>query len=159
MPQRLLTLVNWSIFHYWHFVTGFFFAFFSYFEEIKGNFHVMFAAFAIDLFIGILASKRIRKEKFSMTKFFVAMYRLLISVAIVMLLFANDKVTNQNTVDLANITSWLITGFLTYSVAENGYALTGGKLFLAVKSVIRKKVEDNTGISIDKLNGEMYDKD
>jgi hypothetical protein len=152
MPQRLITLINWSSDHYWNFVTGVFFAFISYFAEIKGAFHVMFVAFILDLILGILASKISRKEKFSMLKLFIAFERMFISYALVMLLFAMDKEMHQDTVNLANIASWLITGFLAYSAAENGYQLTGGKIFLSVKTLISKKVQENTGIEIEPSN-------
>jgi len=149
MPHRLITMVNWTYAHYWNLVTGVFFAFLSYFAEMKGAFHVMFAAFIVDLITGILTSKIIRKERFSMRKFFVAFERMVISYALVMLLYAMDKEMHQETLSLANISSWLITGFLAYSAAENGYQLTGGKLFLSVKTLIRKKVQENTGIEIE----------
>ena len=159
MPQRLLTLVNWSVAHYWNLVSGFFFAFLAYFGELKGTFHVMFAAFLFDLALGIWASKKIRKEKFSMDKFFTALFRMGIAGLVVLIFFAADKEMGQEMVSTSNIISYLVTGFLMYSAAKNGYELTGGKLFLKLMQAINKKVEDNTGISIDKLNGEMYDKD
>jgi len=149
MPQRIITMINWTYAHYWNFVTGVFFAFLSYFAEMKGAFHVMFAAFIVDLITGILASKITRKERFSMRKFFVAFERMLITYALVMILYAMDREMHQDTFSLANISSWLITGFLAYSAAENGYQLTGGKLFLSVKTMIRKKVQENTGIEIE----------
>lgn len=152
MPQRLITIINWSSDHYWNFVTGLFFAFISYFAELKGAFHVMFVAFILDLCLGILASKAARKEKFSMRKLFIAFERMVIAYALVMLLYAMDKEMKQDTFSLANISGWLITGFLVYSAAENGYELTGGKLFLSLKSLIRKKVQDNTGIDIEETN-------
>jgi FtsH-binding integral membrane protein len=149
MPQRILVVMNWTYAHYWNFVTGIFFAFMSYFAEMKGAFHVMFAAFIIDLFVGIGASKKIRKEKFSMEKFFTALLRMVIAYALVMLLYAMDKEMHQETLSLANISSWLVSGFLAFSIADNGFKVTGGRLFLNLKTFIRKKVEDNTGINLD----------
>jgi hypothetical protein len=152
MPQRIILLINWSTDHYWNFVTGVFFAFISYFAELKGAFHVMFAAFLLDLCLGILASKTARKERFSMRKLFIAFERMVIAYALVMLLYAMDREMKQDTFSLANISAWLVTGFLAYSAAENGYEVTGGKLFLTIKSLIRKKVQDNTGIDIEQTN-------
>ena len=149
MPHRIITMINWTYAHYWNFVSGVFFAFLSYFAEMKGAFHVMFAAFIIDLFLGIIASKKVRKEKFSMEKFFTALLRMVIAYALVMLLYAMDKEMHQETLSLANISSWLVSGFLAFSIADNGFKLTGGRLFLSVKTMIRKKVQENTGIEIE----------
>jgi FtsH-binding integral membrane protein len=149
MPHRLITMINWTYAHYWNLVTGVFFAFLSYFAEMKGAFHVMFAAFILDLFVGIGASKKIRKEKFSMEKFFTALLRMVIAYALVMLLYAMDKEMHQETLSLANISSWLVSGFLAFSIADNGFKVTGGRLFLSVKTMIRKKVQENTGIEIE----------
>ena len=148
MPQRIITLLNWSSDHYWHFVSGVFFAFLSYFSEMEGAFLVMFACFVIDMILGILASKIMRKQKFSMQKAFTALYRMLISYTLVMLLYAMDKEMNQQAFSMSNIAAWLISGFLIYSAAENGFELTGGKLFLSIKTLIKKKVQENTGIDI-----------
>lgn len=148
MPQRIIAALNWSVDHYWNIVTAIFFAVLSYFADIKGAFHVMFAAFTVDMVLGIMASKKIKNEKFSMTKFFLAIYRMMISTALVMLLFAMDKEMHQDTVSLANGVAWLISGFLAYSAAENGYQLTGVKLFLSIKKQIKKKVKDVTGFNI-----------
>jgi FtsH-binding integral membrane protein len=149
MPHRIITIINWTYAHYWNFVSGVFFAFLSYFAEMQGAFHVMFAAFILDLFVGIGASKKIRKEKFSMEKFFTALLRMVIAYALVMLLYAMDKEMHQETLSLANISSWLVSGFLAFSIADNGFKVTGGRLFLSVKTMIRKKVQENTGIEIE----------
>ena len=149
MTHRIFLLAQWTVDHYWNFVTGIFFAFISYFAEIKGAFHVMFAAFMIDMAVGIWAAKKIRGERFSMHKFFLAFKRMLISYALVMLLYSMDREMHQDTLSLANMSSWIISGFLIYSIAENGFEITGGRLFLIIKSLIGKKVKDNTGINIE----------
>jgi drug/metabolite transporter (DMT)-like permease len=149
MPQRLVPLINWTFDHYWNFVTGLFFAFIGYFSDMKGAFHVMFCAFILDLALGIRASKKIRKERFSMERFFTAVLRMAIAFALIMLLFAMDKEMHQDTVSLAYAAAWLVTGFLAYSAADNGFQITGGVLFLNMKKFIGKKFQDNTGIDIE----------
>lgn len=152
MPQRLVIFINWTENHLWDFVSGVFFVFLSYFAELKGAFHVMFAAFLLDLVLGIWASKRIRKERFSMDKFFVAILRMCISYSLVMLLYAMDKEMKQETVSLANITAWMVTGSLIYSAAKNGFQITSSKIFLKIMELINKKVQDNTGMDIEEQN-------
>lgn len=149
MPQRLTIMLNWWSDHFWNTVAGFFFAIIAYFAEIKGAVHVMWSAFLIDLFIGIIASYQVKKEKFSMKKAFVALERMIIATVVVMLLYAVDKEMNQNIVSMYNIVAWVITGFMIYSIAENGFQMTGGKLFLVIKSLLRKKVQDNTGVDLE----------
>lgn len=158
MPQRLVTLVDWSFAHYWNIVTGLFFAFMGYFTEMKGAFHVMFAAFILDIFLGIIASRSIKKEKFSMHKFFIGIKRMLISYALVMLLFAMDKEMHQHTINLADTAAWIITGFLIYSAADNGFQITGNKIFMALKTFVHDKVQENAGIDIDKSNDQPSQK-
>ena len=149
MRARLDLFSDWINEHVWHFVTGFFLAFLSYFAELKGAFHVMFAAFIIDMILGVIVSQRKNAHGFKMAKFFIAVERMLISFALVMILYAMDREMNQDTVSLANISSWLISGFLVYSAAENGFILTGNKLFLTLMKWIKDKVQSNTGVNID----------
>lgn len=151
MPQRILALVNWWSDHFYNFLSGLFLACITYFAEIKGTVVVMLAAFALDLVLGIYAAKKVKHEKFSMNKFFVAVERMLIACLLIMLLFAMGKEMEIGA-ELYKFGAWMITGFVGYSAAENGYQITGGKFFLALKELLKKKVEDNTGIDIDKTN-------
>ena len=149
MPYRIILLLNWYTAHIWNFIASVFFAFFAYFTDLKGAFHVMFASFVIDIIVGVWHSVSIKQLKFSMYKFFIAIKRMLIAFALVMLLYAADKEMGQDTVRMSKTVGYLITGFVIYSIAENGYKITGGRLFISIKSMIRKKVQDNTGIDID----------
>jgi len=109
----------------------------------------MFACFVIDIGVGIWHSVSVKKLPFSTYRFFVALKRMLIAFALVMLLFAADKEMGQNVVSMSKTIGYLVSGFLIYSIAQNGYRLTGGLVFLSVQSLIKKKVKDNTGIDIE----------
>jgi hypothetical protein len=61
--------------------------------------------------------------------------------------------------ELYNLVAWIISGAFGYSAIVNGYKLTGGKVLLLIKESINKKIKDNTGINMDKLDGGMYDND
>ena len=148
MPHRLVLIINWWNDHICNFIAAILLAIITYFADIKGPIVVMFAAFCFDLLLGIIASRKIDKEKFKMDKFFVAIERIVIACLMIMLLFAMGK-EMQIAVDLYKFAAWMVTGFIGYSAAENGYRLTGGKFFLAIKNIISKKVEENTGIDID----------
>jgi len=148
MPQRLIIIINWWSDHLGNFIAAVFLAIITYFAEIKGTIVVMFAAFCLDLLLGIIASRKVDKEKFKMSKFFTAIERIMIACLLIMLLFSMGK-EMRIAVDLYNFAAWMVTGFILYSAAENGYRMTGGKFFLMIKNLIRKKVEENTGIDID----------
>ena len=90
-----------------------------------------------------------------MHKFFVGIKRMLISYALVMLLFAMDKEMHQDTINLADSAAWIITGFLIYSAADNGFQITGNKLFNALKTFVHDKVQSNTGIDIDQTTDKV----
>ena len=87
-----------------------------------------------------------------MHKFFIGIKRMLISYALVMLLFAMDKEMHQHTINLADTAAWIITGFLIYSAADNGFQITGNKIFMALKTFVHDKLQENAGIDIDKPN-------
>lgn len=108
----------------------------------------MWAALAFDLFAGILASVCKRKEKFSMSKLFVAIERAVGATVFVALLYAMDKEMDQNIAASYNIAAWLISGFYAWSALENMDQLTGSRIFGILKLFIAKRVEDNTGIDI-----------
>ena len=63
MPQRIITILNWSSDHYWFFVSGVLYAFLLYFSEMESVFQGMVACFILDMILGILASKIMRKLK------------------------------------------------------------------------------------------------
>lgn len=122
--------------------------FFSYFAEIRGSVTVMAVAFLFDLIFGIAKSKLITKEKFSAHKFWQQTFRFMIVLIIAFLLMAMDKENNQDVVSVYNGFTWLVTGFLIYSIAENGFALTKWDFFIILKSFIKKKTETITDIDI-----------
>jgi hypothetical protein len=150
MPYRIVLFINWADNHIGHLLTAIIFAVFAYFAEIKGAIHVMWASFIIDLMIGILVSVRIRKQRISIGKAFVAFERMAVATAVVLLLYAMDKEMGQTFVKSYNIVAWIICGFMVYSILENGYKLTRSRFLIALKSLINKKVQDNTGVDIEK---------
>ena len=61
-----------------------------------------------------------------------------------------DKEMNQNIANISNGVMWLVSGFLVWSIAENGFNMTGWRLFEIIKEFIAKKIKANTGININK---------
>jgi phage-related holin len=142
--------MNWIIDHFYNIVCGMICAILAYFAELQGAVHVMWAALVLDLITGIMASMIKRGEKFCMAKAFTAICRAIGASFLVMLLFAMDKEMHQDAVASYNIAAWLICGFYAWSSSENLDELTGGKIFGILKGFIGKRVEDTTGIHLDK---------
>lgn len=129
-------------------IFGIILSIFTYFAEIRGSVTVMAVAFLVDLIFGIWNSISVKKEKFQMGLFFNQLKRFLIVLVIVMLVFAMDKENGQDLATVYAGVTYLVTGFLIWSIAENGFSLTGWNLFLILKNLIKKKVENVTEVDI-----------
>lgn len=143
-------MIEWLYSHLYNTVCGIFFAVLGYFAEIQGAVHVMWAVLVFDLITGIFVSLQVRKEKFSMSKFFKAIERAIGVTILVGLLYAMDKEMHQELAASYNIAAWLISGFYLWSASENMDTLTGGKIFGILKGFLAKRVEQSTGIDLNK---------
>jgi len=132
-------------------VFGFLMWLLTYFAEIKGSVMVMSIAFAFDLFFGIWSNVWKNKQKFQMSKVFVQFERYLITLIIVMLLFAMDRENEQSVAAVYSGVTWLVTGFLIYSIAENGFNITGWNLFKIIKAFVQKKAQSITEVDIKEI--------
>ncbi len=141
-------MANWLSDHFYNTLCGIFFAVIGYFSNIQGAVHVMWAALAFDLVVGILASIVKRKEKFSMSKAFTAIGRAIGATVLVALLYAMDREMHQEVAATYNIAAWLIAGFYAWSASENMDHLAGGKIFRMLAGFIEKRVEDTAGIDL-----------
>ena len=143
-------MIDWLYNHLYNALCGLFFAVIGYFTEIQGAIHVMWAALLFDLLTGVLASVWKRKEKFSMSKLFIAVGRAIGASVLVALLYAMDKEMHQEIAASYNIAAWLISGFYAWSASENMDNIWGGRIFGLLKGFLEKRVEDQTGIDIQK---------
>lgn len=141
-------MTDWICNHFYNWLCGLFFALIGYFTEIQGAIHVMWAALLFDLIAGLANSLITKKERFSMTKFFVAIVRAIGASVLVALLYAMDKEMNQKIAASYNIAAWLISGFYVWSASENMDQLTGGRIFGILKGFVSKKIEKDTGINL-----------
>lgn len=141
-------MTDWICNHFYNWLCGLFFALIGYFTEIQGAIHVMWAALLFDLIAGLANSLITKKERFSMTKFFVAIVRAIGASVLVALLYAMDKEMNQKIAASYNIAAWLISGFYVWSASENMDQLTGGRIFGILKGFVGKKIEKDTGINL-----------
>ena len=146
MIPRILNLLDWIISHTVNLITGLFLAALAYFANLKGAIHVMWAAFILDLLVGYLTSRKLRNERFNISKAFIMLERMLIASAVLLLLFALDKETNQEFIHVYNLMAWLISGMLCYSLLDNGDKLTGGKFFTTLKTFLGSRIKEQTGV-------------
>ena len=150
-------MTDWLYNHFYNALCALFFAVIGYFTEIQGAIHVMWAALLFDLLTGVLASVWKRREKLSMSKLFIAVGRAIGASFLVALLYAMDKEMHQELAASYNIAAWLISGFYAWSASENMDDLFGGRIFRILKGFIEKRVEDQTGIDIQRTqeNGRL----
>jgi len=141
-------MTDWICDHFYNALCAIFFAIIGYFTEIQGAVHVMLAALVIDLIFGISASMIKRREKFSMKKVFIAIFRAIGAIVLVALLYAMDKEMNQKVAATYNIAAWMICGFYAWSASANMDDLFGGRIFGILKSFFAKRVEDQTGVNL-----------
>jgi hypothetical protein len=57
-----------------------------------------------------------------------------------------------NTFNIAETTALIITDFLICSDAENSFQIDRNKNFMALKTFVQDKVQENAGIDMDKAN-------
>lgn len=143
-------MINWLYNNLWNSLCALFFAVIGYFADIQGAVHVMWAALAFDLLAGILASVVKRKQKFSMSKAFIGIGRAIGATCLVALLYAMDKEMHQEVAATYNVAAWLISGFYAWSASENMDELFGGRIFGILKCFFAKRVQEQTGVNIEK---------
>lgn len=121
----------------------------SFFEPIGVLILWLFIFVMCDMITGMIASscegKIITSKKWSKTIIKLFMYSMTIS-----LLHGIDKDMLIIPIGLAKICSTLICGIELYSILENCYRITGNKVFKILTKFTIKKIEDNTGVDIEK---------
>lgn len=149
--------MTWLYERFYNAICGLIFAIAGYFLEIKGAVHVMWAALALDLAFGILASVVKRGEKFSMKKAFVGVGRAIGSTSLVALLYAMDKEMHQDVAASYYIAAWVISGFYAWSINQNLETLFGGGIFTLLKKIFSRRLREQAGINIENFENEKYD--
>lgn len=141
-----LNFSKWLLEHSLNLISGLVLAILGYFSEIKGVINVMVIAIVLDLFLGIWAA-RIRGEGIQSKKLWRTAYKLLISVAVVMLLFAAD--IELEIVEMHKAVALLIIGFEVWSMLESAGEITDHRLFRILKKFMVDKVQKTTGVNIE----------
>jgi len=133
----------------WKTICGAFCAIMGYFLPIKDLVHLVILFFILDMLFGYWAAKKLRAEKFSTKIIWKTTFpRLLISLVLIMMAFLWDTTCKQEYLPTYNLISWFISGILIFSIAKNGFKITGWEGFRLMNIAFRKKVKDQTGINI-----------
>ncbi len=140
---------NWLYNHIMNLLCGITVAMLAYLGEIKGAVHVMWIAILFDLIGGIMASLIVRRERFSMQKFIIAIVRAFAVTAFVGLLYAMDTEMHQDLAASYFIASWVISGFYAWSFLDNMDTLCGGRIFKILKGFLSRRMERTTGVDLE----------
>ena len=76
------------------------------------------------------------------------MPRMLIALVLILGSYMWDKTYQQELVSTYKLLGWFLSGLLLYSIAENGYKITHWYGFLNLKTLLKKKFEDESGTEL-----------
>ena len=109
-----------------------------------------FIFIACDFITGISASIK-ERQLITSNKMSRSIKKLLMYSMAIVLVHAIDKdMLTFVDLGLAKICATIICGIELYSIFENCYRLTGNEVFRLLTRFTMKKIEDNTGINLDK---------
>lgn len=109
-----------------------------------------FIFIACDFITGISASIK-ERQIITSNKMSRSIKKLLMYSMAIVLVHAIDKdMLTFVDLGLAKICATIICGIELYSIFENCYRLTGNEVFRLLTRFTMKKIEDNTGINLDK---------
>jgi phage-related holin len=146
--------VQWIEEHVWNVFSGLICGLFAYFMPIRNIVILMLAFIVFDLITGIVAARK-RGEAITSEKMWNTVNKTLISVALVVLLYAVDKEFNIiNVVCTHKIMGLFVVGFELWSILENAVEITNHSIFRALKKFMHDKVEEKTGVDLDTKNEE-----
>lgn len=111
-----------------------------------------FIFIACDFITGISAAIK-ERQLITSNKMSRSIKKLLMYSMAIVLVHAIDKdMLTFVDLGLAKICATIICGIELYSIFENCYRLTGNEVFRLLTRFTMKKIEDNTGINLDKEN-------
>jgi len=133
----------------WEILCGMLGTIIGYFLPVKDMVNFIVLLFVIDVFLGYLAARKLRGEKFSTRIIWrTTMPRMLVSVLLIIIAYMWDDVFKQDMLQTYNLVGWFIAGVLIFSIAKNGYKITNWNGFLGIENLFKKKIEDETGTKL-----------
>lgn len=123
----------------------------GYFSPIKNITHMVLLFFFIDIIYGWLRDRKINKAKFSPRIIWdKTVPRITLTIIILMGSFMLDQNTGQEWVSIYKTLGWFISALLLFSIAKNGYVVTGWNVFRLMRKAVNKKIKDEAGIELEK---------
>lgn len=133
-----------------NFFGGLIIALIAYLMEIKGTFHLMWITMVIDLFLGIVKSRRVNNEKFKMSKFLLWLLFVLVSTAVVAIVYSTEKeLGGMSPVSYKGFIV-LIIGFVVSSIVRNAEKITKKYVFTILLDEISRIFKRITGVDLNK---------
>lgn len=115
----------------------------GYFGPIKDMVNFMVALFIIDVVIGYITAKKLRKERFQVKIIWEhTMPRLALSLVLTICTYVWDTVYKVEVVSTYAIISWFISGLLIVSIAHNSYKLTKWDAFKTLGTMFERKTKN-----------------
>lgn len=140
-----LKICAWTLAHKGNVITGIVIGIAGYFAQIKGVMIVTLAAIILDLFLGIWAA-RVRGEAISSVKLWRTVYKTLIAVMLIHLLYAADIEFGFQEFKTYKTMAMFICGFEVWSMLENAAVITDHPAFRGMKKLFETKVKEKTGV-------------
>lgn len=135
---------------FWEFLCGIAGIVLGYFLPIRDMVNFIVLLFLIDVFLGYLAAKKLRGEKFSTRIIWrTTMPRMLISLLLIVVAYMWDTIFKQEFVQTYNLVAWFVAGVLIFSIGKNGYKITKWEVFSNLTGIFQKKIQEQTGIDIE----------
>jgi phage-related holin len=146
---------QWFELHIWNVFSGLICGLFAYLMPIRNIVILMLAFIIFDLITGIIAARK-RGEAITSSKMWNTANKTLISITLVVLLYAVDKEFNIiGTVSTHKIMGLFVVGFELWSVLENAVQITNHSIFKASKKFMHDKVEEKTGVDLEQKEEEV----
>jgi phage-related holin len=146
---------QWFELHIWNVFSGLICGLFAYFTPIRNIIILMFLFIIFDLITGVIAARK-RGEAITSEKMWNTVHKMLISIALVILLYSVDKEFNIiNIVSTHKITGLFVVGFELWSILENAVQITNNSIFRALKKFMHDKVEEKTGVDMEQKEEEV----
>lgn len=130
-------------------LAGLFTSVVGYFIPVRDIVHFLLLCFFLDVLFGFWAARKIRNERFSAKIIWQhTVPRMMISLIIIMACFMWDTVFSQEYLATYKLTGWFFCGVLIWSIAVNGYKITGWNAFKQIGGMVERKVEEQSGVDL-----------
>lgn len=138
---------DWLEWHIPNFAMGVIGAASAYFQPIKGIVTITMITILVDMVLGIWAARK-RGKGIKSVKLWRTAYKMLISFAVIHLLYSIDQEFGITIAHSYVIAGLFIVGFEMWSILENAAVITDHRIFRILRKYMEDKVKSSTGIDM-----------